>query len=80
MSLDKIRHMKAESIQDIDDVRTYLRHDAIRIKSMMDQIEGGIATNTKNINALSWWLFWAVCGFGSVLLTVVLSSGILHVF
>lgn len=78
MSLDKISHMKVESIEDIDDVKRYLRHDVIQIKSILDQMDRAIDTNGDNIRALNWWLFGAVCGFGSVLITVVLASGILH--
>ena len=80
MSMNGVRRLSPESINSMNDMKTWARDHEIYINSRMDQMEASIADNKKRGKRNSRFLLISVCLFGSTLAVVVLLSGITRIF
>ena len=80
MSMNGVGRLNPESIQDINDMKTWARGYDLHINSRLDQIEASVSDNKKRGKRNSRFLLISVCLFGSTLAVVVLLSGIARIF
>ena len=79
MAKIRIDRMNADSIQDIDDVKTWIKDHEIRVDSRNEQTQAALAEHQQAIEKSNRWLLIATTGFGAVLAIVVLLSGIVQI-
>lgn len=79
MAKIRIDHLNPDSIQTIDDVKTWARDHHIRMDSRHEQTQAALADHQEAIEKASRRLRFATIGFGAVLAIVVLLSGIVQI-
>ena len=76
----RITGISAESIQDIDDVKTWSRDHEIRMDHRMEQTEAALKDHKEHIKRNSRWLIYSVSLFASALGIVIFLFGIIQMF
>jgi len=78
---EKITHLSAESMQNMDDFKTWARDHEIRMNWKVEQIDAAIEelkTKDKQIDRNLKLILTTSIGFGSVLAIVIILSGVLQ--
>lgn len=74
MTARRIDRRSVDSIQDIDDVKTWARDHEIRVEHKLEQVQAAISEHRKGIDRNWKWLLIAIGGFGVILCALLFET------